>query len=152
MKWFRHVAGVIGPLLLVAIAPSCSHGPSAPTVDTTTASTGTPAVTETFSSRLAVGGSRFYSFSQASTGTVTATLIEIAGEGVPSTVVVNLGVGEPGGTTCNATTTAAVQVGGDAGLTNQLSGSQTPGVHCVIVTDVGNLFAAASFTVTIEHP
>lgn len=150
--WLRHVAAVVGPFLVVVIAPSCSNGPTAPTSDTTITSTGTPTVTETFSSRLAVGGSRFYSFSQASTGTVTATLVDVAGEGVPSTVVVSLGVGEPGGTTCNATTTAAVQVSGDAGLTNQVSGSQTPGVHCVIVADVGNLFAPASFTVTIEHP
>jgi hypothetical protein len=135
-------------LLAIAFTPSCSQGPQAPTAVTPT-SRGT--VTEAFSSTLPVGGAKFYSFSLVAPGSVTATLTDIGGPGVPPTVVVNLGIGTPSGTTC-AASLSPVQVSGDAGLTTQVTQSQQSGVSCVIVTDVGNLFAPASFIVTIDHP
>ena len=135
-------------LLAAALTVSCSQGPEAPTAVTAT-SRGT--VTEVFSSTLPVGGAKFYSFSLAAAGSVTATLTDISGTGVPPTVVVNLGIGTPGGTTCVATP-SPVQVSGDAGLSTQVTQLQQAGVSCVIVADVGNLFAPASFIVTIDHP
>jgi hypothetical protein len=46
----------------------------------------------------------------------------------------------------------SVQVTGTAQLPAQVSSSEEAGVHCVIISDIGNLFAPASFTVTIDHP
>jgi hypothetical protein len=62
-----------------------------------------------------------------------------------------MGIGTPYQTSCSASQTA-VQVTGSAGLTGVVTGSQQPGALCVIVADVGNLFAPATFTVVIDHP
>ncbi len=133
---------------LALLGSGCSEGPATPstTTDATAATT-----TEVYASTLPVGGVKFYSFSSVTGGTVTATLTEIGGDGVPPTVVVDLGIGVPGGTTCNATS-SPVQVTGDAGVTTHVTATQQAGVSCVVVTDVGNLFAPAAFVVTIEHP
>lgn len=138
----------IGLAVWVVFGVSCSQGPIAPTTETPPSS---GPVTEAYSSTLPVGGSKFYSFSTAASGAVTATLVDIGGAGVPPTVIVNLGIGTPAGTTCSAAS-SPVQVTGDAGIATQVSGTQPSGVSCVIVTDIGNLFAPASFTVSIEHP
>jgi hypothetical protein len=134
---------------MIALASNaCSNN------STTTPSTTTPATTtyrERFTSSLAVGGSQFFSFSIATAGTVTATLESIGGPGVPPGIVVNMGVGTPYQTTCSASQ-SEVQVTGDAGLTAVLTGTQQPGALCVIVSDPGNLFAPATFTVVIDHP
>ena len=108
-------------------------------------------VTEVFSSTLPVGGSRFYSFHIAASGTVTATLTDVQGDGVPPSVVVNMGIGTPAGTTCTASATP-VQVIGAAGLTTQVTATEQPGTYCVLLSDVGNLFAPAVFTVSLDHP
>jgi len=126
-----------------------SCGKSASTTAPTTPTPDT--LTETFAGTLPVGGSAFYSFSIATAGTVTATLANISGDEVPSSVVVNLGIGTLSQFTCSATPTA-VQSSGTAGVPTQVSVSEQPGVYCVIISDLGNLFAPASFTVTIDHP
>jgi hypothetical protein len=129
---------------------ACSNNTTtAPTTTTTTTSTST--VRERFTSTLAVGGTKFYSFSIATAGNVNATLESIGGAGVPSSVVVNMGIGSPFQTSCSANQ-SAVQVTGDAGLSAVVTGAQQPGVLCVIVADIGNLFAPATFTVVIDHP
>lgn len=116
--------------------------PTPPTPDT---------LTETFAGTLPVGGSAFYSFSIATAGTVTATLASVSGNQVPPSVVMNLGIGTLSQFTCSASPTA-VQISGTAGVPTQVSASEQPGVYCVIISDIGNLFAPASFTVTIDHP
>ena len=108
-------------------------------------------VTEVFTSTLPVSGSRFYSFHIATSGTVTATLTDVEGDGVPPSVVVNMGIGTPAGTTCTASATP-VQVTGAAGVPTQVTATEQPGTYCVIVSDVGNLFAPATFTVSLDHP
>ena len=108
-------------------------------------------VTEVFTSTLPVSGSRFYSFHIAASGTVTATLTDVEGEGVPPSVVVNMGIGTPAGTTCTASA-IPVQVTGAAGVPTQVTATEQPGTYCVIVSDVGNLFAPATFTVSLDHP
>jgi hypothetical protein len=133
----------------LATLSACSQSPTAPSATVPSASI---TVTEVYASTLPVGGSKFYSFSLAASGTVTATLVSIDGAGVPESVIVNLGIGTPRGTTCVSTTSNSVQVTGDAGLSTQVTSTQQPGVFCVIVSDVGNLFAPASFTVNIDHP
>ena len=132
---------------LSALCAACGKSAS-----TTAPTTPTPdTLTETFAGTLPVGGSAFYSFSIATAGTVTATLADIAGDQVPPSVVVNLGIGTLSQFTCSATATS-VQVSGTAGVPTQVTASEQPGVYCVIISDVGNLFAPASFTVTIDHP
>jgi hypothetical protein len=39
-----------------------------------------------------------------------------------------------------------------AGDTAQISGTYSPGIYCARVHDIGNLAAAASVYVTIDHP
>ena len=127
-------------------APSTSSSTTSTATTSTTSSGGT--VTETFSGVLPVLGTKFYSFSIASSGTITATLVSITGSGVPSTVQVNLGVGTPSAKSCATTGAQPVQVSGTASV----SGDQPGGTYCVAVVDGGNLFAPATFTVSIVHP
>ena len=139
------------PIACGLTAVSCSNGPTAPTTTTSTTSTSGTMVTEVFTSTLPVGGSRFYSFHIAASGSVTATLTDVEGDGVPASVVVNMGIGTPAGTTCTASATP-VQVTGAAGVTTQVTATEQPGTYCVIVSDVGNLFSPATFTVSLDHP
>jgi len=135
----------------LATTVACNQAVTTTSPSTTTVGVTAASVTETMAGVLPVGGSRFYSFSIAQAGTVTATLTAISGDSVPGTVVVNMGIGSPSGTTCSGGQTA-VQVTGDAGVTSQVTASEQPGLYCVIVADVGNLFSPAQFTVSIQHP
>ena len=83
--------------------------------------------------------------------TVTATLVNIGGKDVPPSVIVNLGIGTPAGTSCSSGSTT-VQVTGGGGLPTLVSASEQPGTYCVMISDPGNLFAPATFTITIDHP
>ena len=139
----------LGVSLAVVSVWCASCGKSTSTTSPTTPTPDT--LTETFAGTLPVGGSAFYSISIATAGTITATLADISGNNVPSSVVVNLGIGTLSQFTCSATPTA-VQSSGTAGVPTQVSASEQPGVYCVIISDIGNLFAPASFTVTIDHP
>ncbi len=140
---------VAGAMLALAVTTAGCQSGAGTTEPTTTAAE--PTITETFRSVLPVGGSRFYSFAFAGTGPVDATLTEIGGDGVPPTVIVYLGIGTPEGTTCTAST-SPVQVSGEAQITTQVSQSLDPGTYCVLITDTGNLFAPATFAVSIVHP
>jgi hypothetical protein len=144
----RRVSALASALMMLA-SNACSNNSTTTTPSTTTPSTTT--YRERFTSTLPVGGSQFFSFSIATAGTVNATLESISGPGVPSSIVVDMGVGTPYQTTCSASQ-SEVQVSGNAGLTAVLTGTQQPGALCVIVSDPGNLFAPAMFTVVIDHP
>jgi hypothetical protein len=141
---------VILSLTSVLLGAGCGNT-STPASPSPSAVPAAPAVTENFVGTLPVSGARFYSFSISVYGTVNATLASIGGAGIPQTVEVNLGIGTPSGTTCNATPTP-VQVSGDAGVTTVVTASEQPGVYCVIISDAGNLFAPANFAITIAHP
>jgi hypothetical protein len=146
----RHAVHTVAAAFLAValVSTGCSSsGSSTPT----TPSPADAKITEVFNGTLPVNGSRMYSVSIASYGTITATLTSMGGSGVPPSVVVNLGVGFPAGASCNATA-VAVQVTGTADLTTQASTTQQPGTYCVIISDVGNLFAPATFSISITHP
>ncbi len=117
--------------------------PASPTTSTPAA----PTTTEAFVGTLPVGGARFYSFSIAVYGTVNVTLVSIGGPSVPPDVVVNLGIGTLVGTGCSSSSPTGVSVGSAA-----VTASEQPGQYCATIADVGNLAAAADFTVTIDHP
>ena len=106
-------------------------------------------MTETFSGILPVGGTKFYSFGVASSGTVNVTLTGVNVDGQPSDVSLTVGLGTPSGTSCSTTSPSAVQ----AGSAPQVTGTEQPGVYCVNVQDAGpNLPDPADFIVTIAHP
>ena len=142
--------------LIAALALSVSCGdetPTSPTDTSTSSSTTTttaaaPTVSEEFSSVVPVGGSKFYSFTTSTYGTINLTLASVGGSFVPSTVMLGLGLGQPSGTECVTTST----VNTAAGSTVQVTGAYNAGVYCARVFDIGNLFAPASFNVTIAYP
>jgi len=141
------------PLLgVLVMCGACSHNSTAEpslTTTTTTATAAPPTVNEVFASTVPVGGFKFYTFNIAVNGTVNVTLNSVSGAGVPTTVQLGLGIGQPAGTDCAV---SVVQTAGSAFAAPQATGVFGPGLFCVRVFDVGNLFAPANFTVTIAHP
>jgi hypothetical protein len=138
---------IVGVLVLCG---ACSHNSTAEPSLTSSSSTTAPAaptVSEAFASTLPVGGFKFFTFNIAVSGTVNVTLNSVSGAGVPTTVQVGIGVGQPAGTDCATTQTATMSSASAA-----LTGTFGPGLFCVRVFDVGNLFNPASFRVTIAHP
>jgi hypothetical protein len=135
---------------LLLFAAACSKDntttPTTPTATTTTPVT-TPTVSENFQSTVPVGGFAFYSFNIAANGTVNVTLNSVSGTGVPSTVQLGIGIGTPAGVDCTTTSTVTAA----AGTAAQLTGTFGPGLFCVRIYDVGNLFGPAAFKATIAH-
>ena len=146
-------AAIFCSLVLTLLTTSGCSGntPTSPTTTTTTTTTVTaasPAFTEDFVNTLPVGGSAFYSFTVTQYGTVNVSLTSVSGQYVPSTVTIGLGLGKPDAETCVPSTNISTQ----AGAGPQLTGAYEAGVYCVKVSDVGNLFSAANFAVTIAYP
>lgn len=142
----------IQSILLVASVLAAAAGCKGGSSTTSPSSTGTPAsptTSEVFSGTLSVGGTAFYSFSLPVYGTVNATLLNIGGPGVPTSVMVNLGIGTPAGTSCNTPAATRVQAGTSTAL---VTASEQPGLYCVAVSDIGNLFGPAGFSVQIDNP
>jgi hypothetical protein len=135
---------------LVVSAHCGDDTPTSPTDTSTSTSTtvAAPTVSEEFSSTVPVGSSKFFSFTTSTYGTINLTLTSVSGNFVPSTVMLGLGIGQPSGTDCVTTTT----VNTAAGSAVQVTGAYSAGVYCAKVSDIGNLFAPASFTVTIAYP
>jgi hypothetical protein len=107
-----------------------------------------PVSAESFVGTMALGGSRFYSFSVTREGPVYLTLITLTESGTASTAVVSLGLGIPSGTTCAVSSAATTA----AGPTPQVAETRSPGIYCARVSDLGFLTAAADFVINIAHP
>lgn len=124
--------------------------PTSPTTTTTTTTTAvaSPTYSEEWIDTVAVNGERFYSFTVTTYGTVNVTLNSVSGQYVPSTVTLGLGLGTPTAETCAPTTNISTQ----SGAGPHISGAYQPGVYCVKVNDVGNLYAPAKIDVTIAYP
>ena len=139
-------------VLTLLTANGCSKDtPTSPTTTTTTTTTATaasPAYSEDWTDTVQVGGTKFYSFTVTQYGTVNISLNGVSGQYVPSTVTLSLSLGTPDAETCTTSTTVNTQ----AGAGPQLTGVYNPGVYCVKVGDVGNLFSAAQFSVTVAYP
>src|SRR5213079_171300 len=97
-------AGFWGMLSVLSLCAACSHNSTTePSLDSTTSTPATvaaPTVTESFTGTLPVGGFKFYTFNIAANGTVNVTLNSVTGTGVPATVQVGLGIGQPSGIDC----------------------------------------------------
>jgi hypothetical protein len=140
---------MLGVLML---AGACSHNSTTePSNTSTTTDTpvATPTVNEAFNGTVPVGGFKFYTFNIAASGTVNVTLNKVSGAGVPSTVQLGLGIGTPAGVDCSTTVSVTAA---STFAAPQATGTFGPGLFCVRVFDVGNLFAPATFAVTIAHP
>jgi hypothetical protein len=141
------------PLLAIAIwCAACGNdsptSPSSTSTSTDSQAAASPSMTEAFDSTLPVGGSRFYSFTTTTYGTIQITLTGVGGSFVPSTVMLGVGLGQPSGTDCVTTTS----INTAAGTSPQVTGVYAAGVYCAKVTDIGNLYAPASFSATIAYP
>ena len=145
----NHPPLLVTLLTLVVTAACGGNSTTSPaSTSTTTTTVASPTTTENFSAVLLVGGYSFYSFVVSQNGTVNVTLLSVAGADVPATVTLGVAIGIPSGTGCTggAVTNAA------AGTDPQVTGTYSPGRYCVNISDIGNLAAPATFTVTIAHP
>jgi len=137
--------------LVAALAVACGDDalPTSPT-DTTSATTTSTTTTVTYAGTINVGGSRFYSFTNAAAGSVGAFLASVMGADsrVPLTMPLELGVGVPAGTGCATTTTQVVV----PGLASQMTVPLAAGVFCLRVADAGELRAPVTFAVRFTHP
>lgn len=146
----KSVACICSLVLTLLTTSGCSGDtPTSPTTTTTTAATAAaPIYSEEFIDSVGVSGTAFYSFTVTQYGTVNISLTSVSGAFVPSTVTLGLGLGMPEAEGCSATSSVSTQ----AGAGPQITGAYNPGVYCVKVSDVGNLYAAAKFAVTIAYP
>ena len=149
-RWLRTLTTIVALSATAYAAAACGDSSTAtsPSSTSTTPTVATPTTTEIFAGRVDVNGSTFYSFTVVENGTVNATLAEVGGAGVPSTVWLGLGLGTPNGEDCSTSAT----VNTASGTAVHLTGTYAPGVYCVRVWDIGNLAAVAAFNVTIAHP
>lgn len=143
----RWLAAAVLPLMtLVAACGDNNETPTSPSDDSSTVAE--PSATETFTGVVPVGGSRFYAFTVGAYGTVNLTLTDVGGAGVPTTAWLGLGIGTPDAEDCVTTST----INGPSGSAAQLTGVYAAGIYCARVFDIGNLYAPATFAVTIAHP
>ena len=125
----------------------CSKN-SSPTAPTTTAATTTGPATILFSGTLEPRGTRFYSYSMTTSGTVTAMLASLERNGVPMTNALEIGLGIPAGTGCSV---GATHNSGPL-LIPQLRQDFGTGTYCVRIADVDGLPAPMTFTIRVIHP
>jgi hypothetical protein len=135
--------------IAAALLGAACGGSTTTTPTSTTPAAAVPTTTTPWVGTVPVGGSAFYSFTLLSSGTVTVMLNSVSGTYVPPTVMLGLGVGTPSGTACVVSGTTSNTA---AGTSPQVTGTYGPGVECVNVSDIGNLFAPATFSITITYP
>ncbi len=136
---------------LALVVAACDGNTVTSPTDTTTTATVTvaePSITEEFNDVLPVGSSKLYSFTVTAYGTVNVTLASVSGAFVPATVQVGLGLGTPAGTDCTTPSSLTVS----ARETAHVTGIYDAGIYCVRIADIGNLYAPATFAITIAHP
>ena len=138
------VRGIVSLALMLAGA-ACSGDTETPTSATTT-TTGPTIIL--FSGTLQPRATRFYSYTLATAGSVTALLASVERNGIPSTNALELAIGTPVGTGCAAT----VSANSPAALVPQLRHDATAGTYCVRVADSDGLSAAVTFTIRVVLP
>jgi hypothetical protein len=138
------VKGLVGVALMLAGA-ACSDDLETPTSATET-DAGPAAVL--FAGTLQPGATRFYSFTVATAGSLSALLASVERNGVPVADALEIGIGSPAGTGCAVTTSALVS----ASLVPQLRHEAAAGTYCVRVADTEGLAAPMSFTIRVIHP
>lgn len=141
------VSVMLLPLVCAACGSSTPTSPSSTT--STTAAVAAASISETYSGTLAIGGSKFYSFTVVQNGTVNLTLTALDGSDVAPEQTVDLGLGRPSGFGCTPTTSVSVST---LTAAPQITGTYAPGVYCVRIADTTAILpATASFSIAIEH-
>lgn len=142
----RNVTQKVALLAATAALAGCSElGPTTPQGP----GAGPPVVVEHFSGTLALRGSQFYSFQvESNGGTTFLTLVDAREGGTVTEALLTIGLGVPRGTQCVATNVLSVKSSGSP----QVSGPTGKGIHCAVITDLGNLTSPATFVVNIAHP
>jgi len=141
----------LSAMLLPLVCAACgSSTPTSPSSTSAAAAAVAPAsISETYSSTLAIGGSKFYSFSVVQNGTVNLTLSSLDGPDIAPETTVDLGFGRPSGFGCTPTTTVNVSTQTAA---PQITGTYAPGVYCVRIADTTAILPVpAAFSIAIEH-
>ena len=136
----------IASLLLACTACGGSNSPAA----TTEPSVIVGPQTALFEGTLDPGGAAFYSYTVQQTGNTSVMLASVSTSTAPSatsTVALGMAFGTPLGTDCSITNPLTAS----AALTSPMVTSQTPGIYCVRVYDIGNLRSKVNFAVRIVH-
>lgn len=123
----------------------CSKSPTSPTTTTTTT---TGPVTFLFGGTLEPHATRFYSYSLATGGSVSAMLASLERNGVPVRNALEIGLGIPAGTGC----AVSVSQNSSSLLIPQLREDFQAGTYCVRISDVDGLPAPMNFTIRVIHP
>jgi hypothetical protein len=137
-------APVVFWLMSALAAWGCGDGADLPTAPTTAAEPRTIL----FSGTLQPRGTRFYSYTLAGAGTVSAMLASLERTGAPVSNALEIGIGVPAGTGCAATMT----VNGPSSLVPQLRHEAAAGTYCVRITDLDGLPSAMAFTIRVIYP
>lgn len=148
LRLWTHSLAVLVTIVAISACDGDSSSSSTSTPTSATSTPAEPAITEEFSGTLAVKGTNWYPFVVAAYGTVNVQLASIGGHLVPSTVMVSLGQGVQSEDDCSVsapTTTTASSA-------PQVTAVLDAGTYCVKISDVGNLFAPATFSITVAHP
>lgn len=141
--WVSVRALALGAVMVMTACgdPDTPQSPTSPT---------NQRLVEVYTGMLSPGGSGFYSFQVRASETASYTLASLthATTGRALDVELTLAAGVPAGEDCNVSSSTAAA----PSLTPQLSGSVSPGIYCVKLSDPGRLTAAANFAVRIQHP
>lgn len=132
--------------LIVIAALAC--GGCGDEAETPTSATSTAPTTILFSGALQPRGSRFYSYTLTTAGTVTAMLASLERSGVPVGNSLELGLGIPAGTGCAVSVSSTTSTA----LVPQLRQDASTGTYCVRISDTEGLPSAMTFTIRVIHP
>lgn len=137
-------------VLCLCVAVGCAGCGNDPVTPTSATSTEPTIQTRLFSGVLAPKGTRFYSYTVISSGSVSAMLASLSPTGglAPATNRLNLGFGIPAGTGCAVRDVVNVA----SALIPQLTQAASPGTYCVSIADVDGLPTPMNFAVRLIHP
>ena len=132
-------------LLCALFASSCGDSPTSPDETATT----TVMSNVVFEGMLEQEQSSFYSFTASQAGSVTVNLasLNLIGHREALTVPVRIGVGVPKGAGCGETQSVETL----PALVSQFSTTLESGIHCVNITDTGQLPGTAVFLIRFSH-
>lgn len=133
---------LIGLFVCTVVAAGCQSDPTLPDYSIVSP------VTETFQGTLAVQGSAFFSFTVGNPDPVSVTFASLTKpSGLAVATTVRLGFGQPSGETCAPITSLTTA----SSLQAQVLQVATPGVYCVIISDIGGLTESLNFAIKIKH-
>lgn len=131
----------------IAAAAMCACGDNAETPTSATRTTAEP-ITILFSGTLQPLGTRFYSYTMTSAGTVSAMLASLERGSTPMNNALELGLGIPAGTGCATSVASNTRTS----LIPQLRQDFDKGTYCVRISDKDGMPAAMTFTIRLVHP